>query len=701
MAPAAPVVLSALASDKDDVRAITQGGSVSAADLGLSPQVVESLANSLGITTLFSMQAAVVSHLTCVPDRDVVLCAPTGSGKTLAYALPIVSALSSRVVPRLRAVVIVPTRDLAAQVHRVFAALVSTGPGTPGPDLSVAVAVGASSVSREAPAVCAADILIATPGRLVEHTKNTPSFSLQFVSFLILDESDRLLQDSYYGWADVVVPACGKEVLLPGAAATKTPRTPAGLAALFIHPVTAGIGAVSTRAMRRRPRMILASATQTRNPKRLVLLDLQRPVYFVTGSGDNTGAGGVEGRGSDADGGHPEAGSAATAVAADCDGSGDRGVNVVTKKTDSMPLSHGVTTFDRYHVPESLIERAYVVNHPSDKPVALAKLLGLMQPSDTDISRAQAQASQGRQATFVDQEVQGAVKPAGIGVLKAVPAGGATLVFTKSVEAAHRLARLLELFASCSRADMTVLEISGDLPAERRRYVVSAVQASVKGTQETSTVVVCSDVLARGMDISSVDVVVNYDVPVHVNTYLHRVGRTARAGRTGLAITLILAKQARHCKAMVRSIDRGSATMKFRSIVRADEHFDAMLPSVEAALSGLKRVLRREQLGLIAVDECLPDHTLTELRQLIVTAANDDETPRAHKRRRPENAYGLDSRWTPGHDGGDDAGEDEHGISVDVVGRGATDGVDEDDFSDLLRAQVARNFLSRRTVSQH
>jgi ATP-dependent RNA helicase DDX51/DBP6 len=185
MAPAAPVVLSALASDKDDVRAITQGGSVSAADLGLSPQVVESLANSLGITTLFSMQAAVVSHLTCVPDRDVVLCAPTGSGKTLAYALPIVSALSSRVVPRLRAVVIVPTRDLAAQVHRVFAALVSTGPGTPGPDLSVAVAVGASSVSREAPAVCAADILIATPGRLVEHTKNTPSFSLQFVSFLI------------------------------------------------------------------------------------------------------------------------------------------------------------------------------------------------------------------------------------------------------------------------------------------------------------------------------------------------------------------------------------------------------------------------------------------------------------------------------------------------------------------------------------
>ena len=49
----------------------------------------------------------------------------------------------------------------------------------------------------------------------------------------------------------------------------------------------------------------------------------------------------------------------------------------------------------------------------------------------------------------------------------------------------------------------------------------------------------CSDSLARGMDISLVDHVINYDVPAHVQTYVHRVGRTARAGKVGYAYTLV------------------------------------------------------------------------------------------------------------------------------------------------------------------
>ena len=50
---------------------------------------------------------------------------------------------------------------------------------------------------------------------------------------------------------------------------------------------------------------------------------------------------------------------------------------------------------------------------------------------------------------------------------------------------------------------------------------------------------VCSDSLARGMDLTSVDHVINYDVPAHVQTYVHRVGRTARAGKPGTAYTLV------------------------------------------------------------------------------------------------------------------------------------------------------------------
>lgn len=50
---------------------------------------------------------------------------------------------------------------------------------------------------------------------------------------------------------------------------------------------------------------------------------------------------------------------------------------------------------------------------------------------------------------------------------------------------------------------------------------------------------ICSDVLARGIDVDDVDCVLNYEYPRHWRSYVHRVGRTARAGRNGVAVTLL------------------------------------------------------------------------------------------------------------------------------------------------------------------
>lgn len=55
--------------------------------------------------------------------------------------------------------------------------------------------------------------------------------------------------------------------------------------------------------------------------------------------------------------------------------------------------------------------------------------------------------------------------------------------------------------------------------------------------------VVCSDALARGIDIPDVDIVISYDPPRHIKTYIHRIGRTARAGKPGTAITLLTPKE--------------------------------------------------------------------------------------------------------------------------------------------------------------
>lgn len=82
----------------------------------ISKEMIERLKRSLGITQLFAVQVKVLPAI-AAGQRDVCVCAPTGSGKTLAYAIPIVDKLSRRVVPRTRALVLLPSRDLALQVH--------------------------------------------------------------------------------------------------------------------------------------------------------------------------------------------------------------------------------------------------------------------------------------------------------------------------------------------------------------------------------------------------------------------------------------------------------------------------------------------------------------------------------------------------------------------------------------------------------
>lgn len=148
---------------------------------------------------------------------DLCISAPTGSGKTLAYVLPIVDILSKRVVTRLRAVVVLPTRDLVTQVKETFDAFVK------GTNLVVAAASGQQSFAHEQSALVGSagseypggksrvDILITTPGRLMDHLTSTPNFTLQHLRFLVIDEADRLLNQSYNDWLNQILHATRPE----------------------------------------------------------------------------------------------------------------------------------------------------------------------------------------------------------------------------------------------------------------------------------------------------------------------------------------------------------------------------------------------------------------------------------------------------------------------------------------------------------
>lgn len=153
-----------------------------AVQTGVIPFLLPSLSSSEGLSTgLYPMQA----------PRDICVSAPTGSGKTLSYAVPVAQILSTRIVTRLRALIILPTRDLVAQVKDTFDALAK------GSGLKIAAVTGAQSFSTEqahlvgpldangAPGSTLVDILICTPGRLIDHLNGTPGFTLEHLRFLV------------------------------------------------------------------------------------------------------------------------------------------------------------------------------------------------------------------------------------------------------------------------------------------------------------------------------------------------------------------------------------------------------------------------------------------------------------------------------------------------------------------------------------
>ena len=164
------------------------------ADLGASVPVVRALA-SVGITTPFPIQALVVPD--ALDGNDILARSQTGSGKTLAFAIPIVERIRSS-AGRPTALVLVPTRELAAQVVDDVAPLARAR------GLRVAAAYGGIGIREQAAALSRADVVVATPGRL-EDLASRGRIRLGEVRILVLDEADRMLDMGFRPQVDRIV----------------------------------------------------------------------------------------------------------------------------------------------------------------------------------------------------------------------------------------------------------------------------------------------------------------------------------------------------------------------------------------------------------------------------------------------------------------------------------------------------------------
>ncbi|XP_062821322.1 ATP-dependent RNA helicase DDX51 [Anolis carolinensis] len=454
----------------------------------LHPTLVKKL-QANGIEAFFPVQAEVIPAILSgcssgflagrggFRPSDLCVSAPTGSGKTLAFVVPIVQALLGRVVCQVRALVVLPTKELAQQVSKVFNLY------TDGTGLKVVQITGQKPFAKEQESLVEetlnsfrslADIVVATPGRLVDHLQETPHFRLGQLRFLVIDEADRMVDGMHQDWLKQVTQAVFRE-------------QEAGAAGTFERKEEAHLTAARASVPRLPFQKLLFSATLMRDAEKLQALRLFRPRLFMPEEEEEEEEGGEE-------------------------------------EEKKYTLPEGLS---QYFVPCSL----------RWKPLFLLHFLLRLKFSRV-------------------------------------------LCFVNSKETSHRLFLLVKAFGGVS-----VAEFSSRLTPNQRRATLKEFE---RGKIQ---LLISTDATARGIDIDGVKCVISYEAPQFIRSYIHRVGRTARAGRAGLAFTLLLKQQESR---FLRMLSQAGLPAMGQQTVKVDE-IQPMVPRYQEALQQLQEAVQEER----------------------------------------------------------------------------------------------------------
>ncbi|KAI4248790.1 MAG: hypothetical protein L6R40_000801 [Gallowayella cf. fulva] len=517
----------------------------------LLSQAVTDTLQAKGFSEAFAIQAAVLPLL--LPGEkqhlgDLCIAASTGSGKTLAYALPMVEALRNKPITKLRGLVVVPTRELVNQAHEILE-MCSSGSG-----LKIGTAFGSKTLKEEQEAFCRLDqrydpvayqqkkdevvdedeellnwdedqfveslasteklvgyvddyqsridILVCTPGRLIEHLQHTRGFTLDHVEWLVVDEADRLLDESFQQWVDNIMPALEHQDPPSAAESTMIQR---------FHLLR-----------KRVVRKVILSATMTRDVSKLKELNLRRPRLVLL--------------------------------------RGDQWSKHGQKDADEDPSTAGCG--ERIELPPTLHEIAVQIKDEENKPLYLIELLkelsstrsrgstkqlrqgfgGLNCNDDSDSS----QSAKSTDDEPMSDTTSSSGSPSSVGASASVSDSDismedlhpnpliekmhGSLVFAHSTSSAHRLSRLLSILTPQEASAVGTMTKSS---AKSSKRILSQFRDGKINT------IICTDRASRGLDIPNLATVINYDMPPSISSYVHRVGRTARAGKAGTAITLV------------------------------------------------------------------------------------------------------------------------------------------------------------------
>lgn len=382
------------------------------------------------------------------------------------------------------------------------------------------------------------DILICTPGRLVEHIKSTKGFTLQQLQWFVIDEADRLLDQSFQEWVEVLQTAMSSQ------SNKYTPGKPFRPVFLSPHLGLRPDGWV---------RKVVLSATLTRDLQKLGSLNLRNPKLVLVEEATVEQAGGEEIKKDSASGNFTLPPTLQEFGAPVGDGSqkplyllkllqqifGDAPAVRIKASSKGGTLAKDIESSDEDESSSS--ESSSDSGSDDDDNDSVSSLLeDISDTASTTSSSSISSSSSSSSSTTANDSSPTSPHPTPHTTIHPPPSKPSTtpnaLIFTSSNESATRLDHLLTHLSPTHSPHLALLTKSGTSASTRRTLTAF--------TSGHLRILIATDRASRGLDLPNLRNVINYDIPHSVTSYVHRVGRTARAGKEGRAWTLVAEREA-------------------------------------------------------------------------------------------------------------------------------------------------------------
>ncbi|RPB27225.1 DEAD-domain-containing protein, partial [Terfezia boudieri ATCC MYA-4762] len=488
-------------------------GSATFTTLGLSPSLATHLTTKLHLKAPTAIQKAAIPELLS-SDSDAFIQAQTGSGKTLTYLLPILDRIQSlstvggRKPDRssgLFALILAPTRELAAQISSVLTQL------TGSPSLHwitpTCVTGGEKRKSEKARLRKGCSILIATPGRLLDHLEMTESLDVANVRWMVMDEGDRLADQGFEKEIAKIVEIIEKRSKLKNDSESRLPK---------------------------RRVTVLCSATMGAGVQKLGDISLKEASFIKADPSSSSSS--------------PSSPS-------------DTIVNNVAPSTEGETFLAPaqlrqsyllVPPKQRYVALYAALKRAFLRASPNMKVIVFFSCADSVDFHFEVFSRSLDEKGEAKDTTKRRNNPEKKTAPSTPNHQTIRPA---PLLHDSLI-----LCKLHGSLPQAQRTESLKAFTTGHLPTPPKPKTPKSPETTNPTTPTTTTdpitpppknpkptpptphptILFSTDVSSRGLDLPNVDLIIQFDPPFSRSDYLHRIGRTARAGRPGRAMIFLL-----------------------------------------------------------------------------------------------------------------------------------------------------------------